>query len=161
MGVAKQAGRRVAELCSRHRRVAIGSLAHRIIAELALATFAAIDVEGNDDPVALPELGMSRPGLDHLAHKLVPEDVAALHRRHQAIHQMKVRTADCATRHLDDDISAVLDFRVGDIIAANIVGAVPAERLHGIDLGDFEDGSWGAGQKSSPCRYEGAPGGVS
>jgi hypothetical protein len=27
---------------------------------------------------------------DHLAHELVSEDAAALHRRHQAIHQMKV-----------------------------------------------------------------------
>ena len=132
MGVAEEAGRRVAELRGRHRRVAIGALAHRIIAELALAALAAIDVEGNDDPVALPELGVSRARLDHLAHELVPEDVAALHRRHQAIHQMKVRTADRAARHLDDHIPSVLDFRVGDVIAANIVRAVPAERLHGI-----------------------------
>ena len=90
MGVAKQAGRRVAELRSRHRRVAVGALANGIIAELALAALAAIDVEGNDDPVALPKLVVSRARLDHLAHELVPEDVAALHRRHQAVHQMKV-----------------------------------------------------------------------
>jgi hypothetical protein len=90
VGVAKQAGRRVAKLCSRHRCIAIGSLAHRIIAKLALAALAAIDVEGDDDPVALPELRVSRARLDHLAHELVSEDIAALHRRHQAIHQMKV-----------------------------------------------------------------------
>jgi len=90
VGVAKQAGRRVAELFGRHRRVAIGSLAHRIVTELALAAFAAIDVEGNDDSIALPKLIMSRSRLNHLAHKFVSEDVAALHRRHQAIHQMKV-----------------------------------------------------------------------
>jgi hypothetical protein len=90
VGIAEETGRCVPKLFGRHRRVAIGSLAHRIIAELALATFAAIDVERNDDPVAFPKLSMSRPGLDHLAHKLVSEDVAALHRRHQAIHQMKV-----------------------------------------------------------------------
>jgi hypothetical protein len=40
---------------------------------------------------------------------------------------MKVRTADGAARHLDDDVSSILDFRIGDVIAANIVGAVPAE----------------------------------
>ena len=67
VGIAEETGRGVPKLFGRHRRVAIGSLAHRIIAELTLAAFAAIDVEGNDDPVALPELGMSRPGLDHLA----------------------------------------------------------------------------------------------
>ena len=81
---------------------------------------------------------MSRTRLDHLAHELMPEDVAALHRRHQAIQQMKVRTADRAARHLDDDIATVLDFRVGDVIAANIVRAVPAERLHGMSLLDFD-----------------------
>ena len=90
MRVAKQAGRCVAELLGRHRRVAIGSLANRIIAEFALAALAAVDVEGNDDPVALPKFIVSRARIDHLAHELVPEDVAALHRRHQAIHQVKV-----------------------------------------------------------------------
>jgi hypothetical protein len=73
---------------------------------------------------------MCRARLDNIAHEFVPEDVAALHRRHQAIHQVKVRTADSAARHFDDDVAAVLVFRVGDAIAANIVGAVPAERLH-------------------------------
>jgi hypothetical protein len=122
-------------------------------------TFAAIDVEGNDDPIALPELTMSRARLDHLAHKLVPEDVAALHRRHQAIHEMKVRTADRAARHLDDDISAVLDFRVGDVIAANIIRAVPAERLHGMGLNDFgEMEVGGAGQKKFALPLRGSAG---
>jgi hypothetical protein len=31
-------------------------LANGIVAELALAALAAIDIEGNDDPIALPEL---------------------------------------------------------------------------------------------------------
>ena len=130
MGVAEQAGRRIAELRGRHRGVAVGSLAHGIIAELALAALAAIDVERNNNPVALPELVVGRSRLNHLAHKLVPEDVATLHRGHEAIHQVKVRTADRAARHLDDDVSTILDFRIGDAIAANIVRAVPAERLH-------------------------------
>jgi hypothetical protein len=90
VGVAEEASRRVAELGLRHRRVAIGSLAHGIIAELALAALAAIDVEGDDDPIALPELSVSRAHFDHLAHELMSEDIAALHRRHQAIHQMEV-----------------------------------------------------------------------
>jgi hypothetical protein len=115
VGVAEQAGRRVAELLGRHRRVAIGALANGIIAELAPPALAAIDIEGNDDPIALPELRMSRAGLDHLAHELVTEDVAALHRRHQAIHQMKVRAADRAARHLDDDVARLLDFRIGTL----------------------------------------------
>jgi hypothetical protein len=73
---------------------------------------------------------MSRAGLDHFAHKLVSKDVAALHRGHEAIHQVKVRTADGAARHLDNDISTILDLRIGNAVAANIVRAMPAERLH-------------------------------
>jgi hypothetical protein len=73
---------------------------------------------------------MRRSRLDHLAHEFVPEDVAAFHRRHQAIHQMQVRTADRATRHLDDDVATILDFGIGDAIAANVVRAVPAECFH-------------------------------
>jgi hypothetical protein len=102
----------------------------RNIAEPALAALAAIDVEGNDDPVSLPELAMSRARLDHLAYKFVSEDVAALHRRHQVTHQVKVRTADRAARHLDDHISTILGLRIGDAVAANIVRPMPAERLH-------------------------------
>src|SRR3984957_11074364 len=147
VGVAKQAGRRVAELRGRHRRVAVGALADGIVAQLALPALAAIDIEGNDDPIALPELRMSRARLDHLAHELVPEDIAALHRRHQAIHQMKVRAADRAARHLDDDISTVLDFRVGNLVAANIVRAVPAERLHGMSLLHFDHENEGSAEK--------------
>jgi hypothetical protein len=80
VGVAEHAGGRVAELRRRYRGVTIGSLANRIIAELPLLALAAIEVEGNDDPIALPELAVSRACLDHLAHELVPEEVAALHR---------------------------------------------------------------------------------
>jgi hypothetical protein len=36
-------------------------LANGIVAELALAALAAIDIERNDGPVALPELIMSEP----------------------------------------------------------------------------------------------------
>ncbi len=51
---------------------------------------------------------------------------------------MKVLTADRAARHLYDNISAVFDFRIWDVVAANIIRTVPAQRLHGIDLIDFD-----------------------
>src|ERR1700722_4737031 len=72
VGVPEQAGRRVAKLRGRHRRVAIRALANGIVAELTLPALAAIDIEGNDYPVPLQELGVSRAGLDHLTHELVP-----------------------------------------------------------------------------------------
>jgi hypothetical protein len=62
---------------------------------------------------------------------------------------MKVRTADGAARHLDNNISAVLDFRVGDAIAANIIRAVPAERFHEWTLATSKRGKWKQRRKLS------------
>jgi hypothetical protein len=90
MRIAEQSRRRISKLLRGHRCVAVGSLAGRVIAHLALPAFATIDVEGHDDPVALLQLVARRPGLDHLAHEFMPKDVAALHRRHQAVHEMEI-----------------------------------------------------------------------
>jgi hypothetical protein len=45
----------------------------------------------------------------------VSEDVTAFHGRHQTVHQMKVRTADCATRHFDDYVATILDCWIGTL----------------------------------------------
>ncbi len=96
----------------------------------ALATFAAVDVEGHDELVALLPFVVRRARLDHLAHEFMAEHVATLHGGHQAIHEMEVGATDGAGRDLDDDVARILDLRIGDVIAANIVGAVPAESFH-------------------------------
>src|ERR1700730_11610964 len=113
---------------------AIGGLANRKIAALALLALAADDGEGNDDAITLLEPAVhARTGLDHLSHHLVTHDVAWQHRRDEIVEQMKVGTADRAARHLDDRVTGILDFRIRHRVASNVLLAVPDERSH-VDL---------------------------
>ena len=79
----------------------------------------------------LSELGEALADLDDLAHEFVAEHVAGLHGRHLAVHQVEVRAADGAGRHLDDDVAGILDLRIGNRVAADVALAVPAQCLHG------------------------------
>ncbi|MDP9759420.1 hypothetical protein QE432_004853 [Agrobacterium sp. SORGH_AS 745] len=58
-------------------------------------------------------------------------DVAAMHFGHDAVVEMKIRTADCAGGHLDNRVAAVLDLWIGDTLTANVVLTVPGQGLHG------------------------------
>ena len=55
--------------------------------------------ERHDDALTLLQLMVWGPNLDDLAHELVAQHVARLHRRHQTVHQMKIGAADRAARH--------------------------------------------------------------
>ena len=85
MRVAEQAGGGVAEHLVGHILVAVGALADRKIAALALVAFAADDRERHDDPVADLQLLVLGADLDDLAHELVAHDVADLHAGHEAV----------------------------------------------------------------------------
>jgi hypothetical protein len=112
------------------RLVAVGALAHRVIAAAALVAFAADDGEGHHDAVADLELAVLRPDFDHFAHELVAKDVAVLHAGHEAIEEVQVGAADGAARDFDDRIARMLDRRVGYAVAADILLAMPAKRSH-------------------------------
>ena len=90
----------------------------------------AADGEGNHDAVANLEVGHLRAELDHLAHILVAEDVAALHRGLIAVEQMQVGAANRAGRDLDHGVAGVLDPWVGNGIDADIALSVPAKCAH-------------------------------
>jgi hypothetical protein len=84
----------------------------------------------HDDPVADLQLLVRGADLDHFAHELVAHDVALLHARHEAVEEVQVGAADGAGRDLDDGVAAVLDLRVRDGVAADVLLAVPAKCLH-------------------------------
>jgi hypothetical protein len=96
MGVAEDAGRRVAEHLLRQSRVGVGVLAHGIQFGAARGARPAGDRERDHDPVADPELAgvHAVADLDDLTHELVTHHVALLHRRHVAVDQVQVRPAD-------------------------------------------------------------------
>src|SRR4051794_25589230 len=57
-------------------------------------------------------------------------DVAGEHCRDEVMEQMKVGAADCATGDFDDGVARILDFRIGDGIAADVFFSVPNESFH-------------------------------
>ena len=118
--------------------VAVGPLADREIPAPALLALAAGDRERHDDPVTDLELVVPRPDLDHFAHEFVAHDVAGFHAGHQAIVEMDVGAADRGARHPDDGIPRRLDLRIGDVVAADVGPAVPAQRAHAVPSSDRE-----------------------
>ena len=87
-------GRRVAPQLLGHPRVGVGVLAQRVQLLLAEAAVAAGDGERHDDAVADLQVLDRRPDLDDLAHELVAEDVALLHRRDEAVVEVQIGAAD-------------------------------------------------------------------
>ena len=113
-----------------HLVIGVGALAAGEEALLAEEAFPAGDGEGNDDAVADLQLLVFGADLDDFAHGLVTQDVALFHRRHDAVKQMQVRTADGAGGDFDDGVSPVLDLGIRHAVAADVVLAVPGQRFH-------------------------------
>src|SRR3978361_1396868 len=63
-------------------------------------------------------------------------DVARLHARHEMIEQVQIRSADRATRYLDDRVAVVLDLWIRNPFTPDIGRAVPNKRFHVIFLLD-------------------------
>ena len=93
---------------------------------LAEEAFAAGDREGHDDAVADLQLFVLGADLDHLAHVLMAEDVAAFHRGNDAAIDVQIGAADGAGGHLDDGVARMLDFRIRNFLAADVAFAVPS-----------------------------------
>ena len=85
MRIAEQAGGRMAPQLRGLLVIGVGALAAGEEAALAEEAFAAGDGERHDHAVADLQLLVLGADLDHLAHGLVAEDVAALHRRDDAV----------------------------------------------------------------------------
>ena len=91
---------------------------------------AAGDRERDDDAVADLEVVHAAADLDDLAHELVPEDVALLHRRDVAVVEVQVGAADRGRRDPHDRVAVVEDLRVGDVLDLDGVASRPDVRPH-------------------------------
>ena len=100
-----------------------GAVAQPLLAEPALT---AANGERHDDPVPYLEVRDLGSEVDHFAHVLVAEDVAALHGGLVAVEEMKVGPADRARRDLDDGIPRMLDLRIRNRVHSNVAFSVPA-----------------------------------
>ena len=104
-------------------------VARRILVLGAMVTRAAGDGERHHHALPLLERRLGAD-LDHLAHELVAQDIARLHRRDEAVVQVEVRAADCGGRHLDDAVPRIDDLGIGDVVDADVVLPVPGQRFH-------------------------------
>ena len=130
MRVAEDARGRVTEHLLRHARVRVGVLAQRVQLVLAVPAVAAGDRERHDDAIADLQVRDAAADLDDLAHELVPEDVALLHRRDVAVVEMQIRPADRRRGDLHDRVTVVEDLGVGDVLDLDRVAARPDGRPH-------------------------------
>jgi len=93
-------------------------------------TAAACNRKWDDDSVAFLQIVYATPHLDDFAHKLMAENVAALHRRNEAVIQVQIGTADRGRGNFDDSVALTQDFRIGHLLHAYIVFANPTVGSH-------------------------------
>src|SRR5690606_6764342 len=130
VGVAKEAGGGMAEHGIGQLLVAVGAFAHGIVASPALVTLAADDGKGHHHPVADFELLVLGPNLDHLAHELVPQDIAMLRARHEGVEEVQIGAANGTGGGFDDGVAGMFDLGIGNGVVANILLTVPAKCFH-------------------------------
>src|SRR5690606_18831280 len=109
---------------------AVGAFAHGIVAGPALVALTTNDGKGHHHPVADLELLVLGPNLDHLAHELVPQDIAMLHARHEAVEQVQIGAANGTGGGFDDGVAGMFDLGIGDGVVANVLLTVPAKCFH-------------------------------
>ncbi len=91
---------------------------------------AARNRERQDHTISYLELPVFLPDLHHLAHELVPQDVARLHRRDEAIEEMEIGAADGGRGDFDDGVARIQDLRIGYALDAHVVRCMPYQRFH-------------------------------
>lgn len=80
--------------------------------------------------VPLLELGDLAANLIYDTAELVTENVTLLELNNSAVKQMQVRTADCGSGNLDNDIAGLHDLGLRALDHLDLVLAHPRQRLH-------------------------------
>ena len=127
---AEEAGRRVTHRLDRHLGIGVGPVAAENMPRWQNQHWPQLIVKGTTTRSPILRLVTSGAKLDHLAHVLMAQDVAALHRRLIAVEQMQVGAADRAGGDLDDRVAGVLDLRIGNGVDADVALPVPAQCAH-------------------------------
>ena len=117
--------------------IGIGIVAKREKRLFAEPAFAAGDGERNHHAVALFELGDGAADFFDDSHRLVAQDVATFHRRHQSVVKMQIASANGGGGYADDDIIRSLDPRIGNGFAANVFLTMPYKCFHALGSGRY------------------------
>src|SRR5690606_27157289 len=106
--------------------------AGRILLLAAEEALAAGDHERNHHLLPDPQAGVSAPHLDHLAHELVAEDVAAVHAGDDAVIEVEIRAADGGGGDPDDGGAGIGGLATGNRVHPDSGFAVPGQCAHEI-----------------------------
>ena len=127
--VAEQARRGIAVELLRHPGIRVRVVAERPELLLAEVAAAARDGERHHDAIADLQSRVVLADLDDLAHELMAEHVALLHRRDVAVVDVQVGSADRRRRDLDDRVARIQDDRVGHGLDPDRLPCLPSRRL--------------------------------
>jgi hypothetical protein len=114
----------------RHPGVGVGIFAEGEQFLAAEEAAAARNGKGGHHAIADLQIGDLAAHLNHLAHKLMSQDIPGLHGGHQSVVEVQIGAANRGGCHFQDDVAAVENFRVRNLFHANISGAVPTIGLH-------------------------------
>ena len=128
--IAEQARPRVAADLFGHPRVGVRVVAERPELLLAEVAAAAGNRERHDDAIADFEVAVLATDLDDLAHELVAEDVALLHRRDIAAVDVEIGSTDRGCSDFHDRVARVQQLGIRDVLDADIFFAVVADGFH-------------------------------
>ena len=108
----------------------LSGLALRGEPALAHEARAARDHERHDDAVARRDPDDGAADLLDDAHRLVPEDVAAMQERREHVVEVQVGPADRGRGDPHDRVGGLLDARIGDLVDGDLGRALPGECSH-------------------------------
>src|SRR4051812_15521730 len=111
-------------------RVGVRVLAEREQSFFARSAVSARDRKWDDYAITRREILDMRAYLDHFAHELVPEYIAALHGRDEPVVEVKVRATDRGRRDADDGIPRVENFGIWNRLDLDALLPHPAVGFH-------------------------------
>lgn len=101
---------------------------------LAVRAVAAGLDAGDDDAVAHLQAGNRGAGLRNGPHSFVAKNAALFHRGHITFEDMQIGAADGGGVHLDNDVTGVLDLRIGNVLPGFFSGTTVDEGFHASSL---------------------------
>ena len=96
----------------------------------AKETFTAADGERHDDPIADFQVFDTAPTSTTSPIGSWPRMSSFLHRRHIAIEQVKIRSANCRRSDLDDSVSGFEDPRIRHVLDPHVICSHPTQCFH-------------------------------
>src|ERR1044072_7266551 len=130
MRISKDSRARVAKRLLSHPRIRVRVLTKGKQLLLAEETTATRDRKWHHNTVAHFQISHFTTHFHNLAHELMTENIALLHRGNETIVEVQIGTADCRRRDLQDRVALVEDLRIRNLLDAHRRFAIPTVCSH-------------------------------